>query len=199
MTNMVNQAQFWEQRYQEGSDRWDLGQAAPVWRSLLAGAEAPSPGRIAVLGCGRGHDARLFAEKGFAVVGFDFAPSAIAAAQALAQGTSAEFLERDIFALPQEFADQFDYVLEHTCFCAIDPDRRSEYVEVTRQLLKPGGALLGLFWCHDRPSGPPYGCSLTELRARFAQGWQEEQLKLVTESVEGRRGEEYLGRWRRLA
>lgn len=195
--NAVNQPNFWEQRYQEGSDRWDLGEAAPVWRSLLASPAAPKPGRIAVLGCGRGHDARLFAERGFDVVGFDFAPSAIAAAQELAQGLPAQFLQRDIFGLPQEFAGQFDYVLEHTCFCAIDPDRRAEYMAVVQQILKPNGELLGLFWCHDRPTGPPYGSSVAELRDRLAVGWQELSLLPVAESVAGRQGEEYLGHWRR--
>jgi methyl halide transferase len=38
---------------------------------------------MAVLGCGRGYDALLFASHGFEVVGFDFAPMAIAQAHSL--------------------------------------------------------------------------------------------------------------------
>ena len=67
---------YWEQRYQEKTTRWDLGQAAPAFVSLLNSQKIPTTGRTAVLGCGRGYDALLFAEHGFEVVGFDFAPSA---------------------------------------------------------------------------------------------------------------------------
>lgn len=115
--------QFWEQRYQEGTTRWDLGQPAPPFLSLLASESAPSVGRMAVLGAGRGHDALLFAEQRFDVTGVDFAPSAIAAAKQLAESRhlTAQFLLRDIFKLATEFTQTFDYVLEHTCYCAIAP------------------------------------------------------------------------------
>lgn len=57
---------FWEDRYQTDTARWDIGQAAPPFVQLLASADAPAPGRMVVLGMGRGHDALLFAERGFA-------------------------------------------------------------------------------------------------------------------------------------
>jgi hypothetical protein len=70
--------QYWEQRYQENTAKWDIGMAAPPFASLLASNEAPLAGKTAVLGCGQGHDAILFAKHGFDTLGFDFAPSAIA-------------------------------------------------------------------------------------------------------------------------
>ncbi|GAB1540138.1 hypothetical protein NUACC21_28070 [Scytonema sp. NUACC21] len=86
MTDLsVKHPQYWEQRYQEGTTRWDLGQAPPPFVSLLCSTAAPTPGHIAVLGCGRGYDALLFADRGFEVIGFDFADSAITEALALAQ------------------------------------------------------------------------------------------------------------------
>jgi methyl halide transferase len=67
--SMINlTAEAWEQRYQKNSDRWDLGCPAPPFINLLASTNAPQPGKIAVLGCGRGHDALLFAEAGFEVI-----------------------------------------------------------------------------------------------------------------------------------
>jgi hypothetical protein len=73
----------------------------------------------------------LFAAYGFEVIGFDFAPCAINDANTLLSNpkkidleTNIKFLQRDIFELPQEFPSYFDYVLEHTCFCAIDPEAR---------------------------------------------------------------------------
>jgi methyl halide transferase len=57
----------WEQRYQEGQDRWDLGCPTPPFINLLASDQAPQPGKMAVLGCGSGEDAVLFSTAGFDV------------------------------------------------------------------------------------------------------------------------------------
>ena len=48
--------QYWEQRYQENTAKWDIGMAAPPFTSLLASSEAPIAGKTAVIGCGQGHD-----------------------------------------------------------------------------------------------------------------------------------------------
>ena len=193
-------ADFWEGRYQEGSARWDLGQPAPPFVSLLQSDQAPSLGRMAVLGSGRGHDALLFAAYGFEVIGFDFAPSAVSDARTAAQRLgyhSAQFLERDIFGLAEEFTESFDYVLEHTCFCAILPAQRSEYLQLARQILRPGGEVIGLFWAHERPGGPPFGIALADLKQQLQQNFIVQSLHLAEDSVEGRRHEEYLARLQR--
>lgn len=192
---------FWEARYQENTARWDIGQAAPAFRELMESSDRPQPGRMAVLGAGRGHDALWFAAHGFEVMGFDFAPSAIAQAQALATQTrsSAQFQQHDIFQLPTSFHQSFDYVLEHTCFCAIAPEQRPAYMEVVRQLLRPGGELIGLFWAHDRPGGPPFGSKIEEIQALFSLGFEVRSLQAVTQSVPNRQNEEYLLRAVRVA
>lgn len=51
----ITNPEYWENHYQEGTTRWDLGQAAPPFVSLLNSAYAPPPGKVAVLGCGRGY------------------------------------------------------------------------------------------------------------------------------------------------
>lgn len=64
-------------------------------------------------------------------------------------------LQRDIFDLVPDLAGQFDYVIEHTCFCAIDPSLRSAYAQLAAELLAPGGELLAVFFTHSRGGGPP--------------------------------------------
>ncbi len=189
---------YWEQRYQEKTTRWDLGQAAPAFVSLLNSQETLTPGRTAVLGCGRGYDALLFAEHRFEVVGFDFAPSAIAEATSLVQaaGSTAKFLQRDIFELATEFPQDFDYVVEHTCFCAIPPERRPEYVQLVRSLLRPKGELIALFFTHNRPGGPPFGSTPTEIVQYFEADFEILSLESVANSVPSRQGEEHIGRFR---
>jgi SAM-dependent methyltransferase len=206
---MTLTSEFWEGRYQDGTTRWDLGQPAPPFVTLLDSPNAPPPGKIAVLGSGRGHDALLFADRGFEVIGFDFAPSAIQAAtiaarsrqslaQSLAQSSaqsSAQFLQRDIFELGNEFANQFDYVLEHTCYCAIKPSQRSDYVQVVQTILRPNGELIGLFWAHSRPDGPPFGTTADEIKQQFA-AFEPILFIQPTNSVDSRKDEEYLVRFR---
>jgi SAM-dependent methyltransferase len=189
---------YWEQRYQEKTTRWDLGQAAPAFVSLLNSQETLTPGRTAVLGCGRGYDALLFAEHGFEVLGFDFAPSAIAEAKSLVQaaGSTAKFLQRDIFDLATEFPQDFDYVVEHTCFCAIPLERRPEYVQLVRSLLRPKGELIALFFTHNRPGGPPFGSTPTEIVQYFEADFEILSLESVANSVPSRQGEEHIGYFR---
>jgi methyl halide transferase len=187
---------FWADKYQpEHRPPWDLGQAAPPLISLLD-QEDPAliPGQAAVLGSGLGNDALLFAQRGFEVTGFDFVEAAVAGATqaAAAAGLSATFLQRDLFKLGDEFAAGFDYVVEHTCYCAIDPARRDEYVQVVSEILRPGGYLIGLFWCHDRQGGPPFGSDPGQLRDRFAARFEMVRFDLTPASVASRQGQEYL-------
>lgn len=193
MTNLT--AAAWEQKYQEREDRWDLGCPAPPLIHLLDSIAAPQPGRIAVLGCGSGQDALLFAEAGFEVVGFDFAPSAIERAQSAAQSRElqVEFYQRDIFALEPEFQHSFDYVLEHTCFCAIDPSLRSQYVQIVKTLLRPQGQLVALFFTHRRSGGPPFGVQPQEVLDLFTPDFEVIQFQLSKHSIARRQGEEHLG------
>ena len=186
---------FWEQHYQEGRTRWDLGQPAPPFVSWLKSANAPPPGKAIVLGSGRGYEAMFFAEQGFEVTAVDFAPSAIAdASQAASErNLSIQFLQRDIFDLVPEFAGQFDYVIEHTCFCAIDPALRPAYLDLVSTLLKPGGELLAIFFTHGRPGGPPFGSTPEQIRQLFEPRFTVMSLRPVTNSVDARKGEEHLG------
>jgi SAM-dependent methyltransferase len=194
----LNQPQFWESRYQSGGDRWDLGQAAPPFVTLLSQPQAPPAGRIAVLGCGRGHEAILFAKHGFEVVGFDFAPTAIAQARQLAGSLPIRFEERDIFNLAQDYAGAFDYVLEHTCFCAIAPTQRPAYVQLLYQLLRPEGELIALFWAHQRAGGPPFGSTPDEIHQLFEPYFRLMDWQYPKNSVPQRQNEEILARWQTL-
>ncbi len=191
----ITEPSDWEERYQEQTTPWDLGEAAPGFGSLLNSQNKPNPGKTAVLGCGRGYDAVLFAESGFEVLGFDFAPTAITDSISLAQKShsTATFLQRDIFELGTEFPHHFDYVIEHTCFCAIPPERRTEYVKLVRSILRPNGQLIALFFTHNRPGGPPFGVTPAEIRQYFEADFDLIFLEPVLNSVPSRQGEEHLG------
>ncbi len=189
----VNQPEFWENIYdnQESPD-WDLGQPAPPFVSLLTSDSPPPPGKIAVLGCGTGYEVVLFAAHGFDVVGVDFVPSAIRGAGKRLQGANlkAELLKRDMFDLLNEYQSHFDYALEHTCFCAINPVRRAEYVQLVQTILKPTGTFIALFFALPPDGRPPFGTTEGEIHSLFEPAFEISELHIPLNSVERRQGKE---------
>jgi methyl halide transferase len=157
----------WEQRYRTGDTPWEKGAPHPALVDFLAAN--PLRGKILVPGCGSGHDVRVIADENNEVTGLDIAPSAIERAKRFPKKSREVFQRGDLFALPGNFRGAFDWVFEHTCFCAIDPARRADYVRAVADALKPGGHLLAIFYLDpDHNEGPPFGVSVAELDALFA-------------------------------
>ena len=65
---------FWEDIYKKNDIGWDLNGPTPIFEKI---ANKLKPGKVIILGCGRGHDAIIFAKLNFEVTAVDFAPSAI--------------------------------------------------------------------------------------------------------------------------
>ena len=197
----VSEPSYWDAKYQEAAPPpWDLGRPSPVLEAWLA--EHPGiAGRALVPGAGQGHDAVALARAGLDVVAVDFAPTAVAATRELAAaaGVALEAVEGDALAPPAAWDGTFDWVFEHTCFCAIDPDRRDDYVAAAARVLKPGGRLVGVFFTHGDVGGPPFDTNVDELRARFGAAFEIEGLAVATTSIEKRAGEETVGEFRRRA
>lgn len=194
MTRDVNSPDKWEADYLRGTDGWDLGGPTPIFRRLLADGQF-APGRLIALGAGRGHDAREFARYGFQVAAVDFSPYVVREMQRLAEPHAPiEILQSDIFALPRTLDQTFDYVLEYTCFCAIDPRRRADYADLVARLLKPGGTHIHLaFPLADHAGGPPFAVSVSELFALFGErGFTLAQRETPIDSAPQRRGQEEL-------
>src|SRR5260221_5519512 len=164
MNNDVNLPDKWEADYQRGTDGWDLGGPTPVFKRL-ASTECFKPGRMIVLGAGGGHDASNFSRHGFQVTAVDFAEYVAGQMRNLADpAAQIEILQHDIFTLPDELNNSFDYLLEYTCFCAIDPSRRSEYADLVTRILKPSGMYIDLAFPLDgRKGGPPFAVTEFEI------------------------------------
>jgi SAM-dependent methyltransferase len=197
----VSAPAFWEALYRAGEDAWELGGAAPPLAAWLeaggrfAAAERGRRARVVVPGCGRGHDARLLARLGHEVTGVDFVPATVAEARALAEreGLDVRYEERDVFDLGRAHPGAFDGVWEYTCFCAIDPARRAEYVDGLRAVLRPGGLLLACFYpMRDGRGGPPFPVSQEEIPRLLTPGFRLRSVGPPDRSAERRRGLEWL-------
>jgi SAM-dependent methyltransferase len=190
----VNSASFWEESYRSGRTGWDLGMPTPVFKRL-ADSRQFSPGKMLVICAGRGYDARMFARQGFQVTAVDFAEDAVKEMQSLLDpDLSMEVIQADLFDLPVFMNEEFDYILEYTCFCAIDPQRRAEYIESVSNLLKPGGYYIALaFPIGQRTGGPPFLVSPDELIDPLGErGFELVTREIPDISVPGREGIEEL-------
>lgn len=200
MTLDVNHPEKWEADYRGGTDGWDLGGPNPVFKRLAGSRQFP-PGRMLVPGAGRGHDAREFARHGFHVTAVDFSKTAVSEMNRLADPAAPiDVVQSDIFALPRQLNGTFDYVLEYTCFCAIDPKRRREYAQVVDRLLKPGGVYIDLAFPLDgRPGGPPFATTENEIIALFKdRGFQLISQEMPRDSIPQRRKAERLMIFRKI-
>jgi methyl halide transferase len=196
----VSTPRFWDDLYAAGQDGWELGMPAPPLTAWVEtggrfAADEKRPARVAVPGSGRGHDARLLARAGYDVWGFDFASAAIDQARALArrEGVQITYEQRDVFTLGERYPTFFDGVWEYTCFCAIDPARREEYVRVIHGILRPRGLLLGCFYpLREGTDGPPFPVSVAEIERVLRPHFRILESGPPTVSVERRRGREWL-------
>jgi SAM-dependent methyltransferase len=184
----------WELQYQNGETPWDKGAPSPALAEALESHRIE--GSVLVPGCGTGHDVRLLAGHGAEVLGLDVAPSAIAAAEARPRAAGERYLVGDFFDLPESMAQIFDWIWEHTCFCAIDPMRRPDYVRAAHRALRPGGRLLAVFYLdpgNKHPGeGPPFETSLAEIDHLFSPHFALEMEWLPRRTYAGREGREWM-------
>lgn len=186
----------WDARYRAGDKPWDKGAPHPALLDWLTNHSLP--GRILVPGCGLGHDVRALASSGSAVVGLDIAPKAIQEAEQAPKAESETYVIGDLFDPPSSWVGSFDWVFEHTCFCAIQPEQREAYALQIHRLLKNRGCLLAIFYVDPGvEEGPPFGCSVKELDRLFSSSFEMVETRAGFATYAGREGAEILQVWRK--
>jgi cyclopropane fatty-acyl-phospholipid synthase-like methyltransferase len=144
-----------------------------TWNGSGATSKMTRLGHVLVPGCGKGHEVRALGwQSGCTVIGLDLSETALVEARQLAvqagSGTNVSFIVGDFFHLPSERNGSFDWLVEHTYFCAIEPDRRADYVRAASAALRKGGKIFGIFYLNpDVESGPPFGVSREDLSRLF--------------------------------
>jgi len=192
----INEDRDWEALYQANDTFWDHGEASPGLVDYLAGNRSLPLGQALVPGCGRGHDARALAQAGWAVTGLDIAPSSVRLALRLAEEGALEIDYHGGDFLSAAPHQQFDLVFEHTLFCAIQPTRRSDYVQALRRWLKPGGLYLAVnYMITDDNGEPPFSSTTDELDERFGESFELIR-RWTPRSYESREGKELMNEWK---
>lgn len=189
----VSQAEFWQQRYEQDSTGWDMGQVSPPLKAYIDQLpESAKAQAILVPGAGNAYEVGYLHEQGFTNVTLvDFAPAPINDfAERYTDFPSEHLVCADFFELsPAQY--QFDWVLEQTFFCAIDPSRRDDYVKKIASLLKPQGKLVGVLFDVDfGRDDPPFGGTKEAYQQHFASHFDIDIMERCYNSHPARQGSE---------
>jgi SAM-dependent methyltransferase len=188
----------WEDRYQSGDMPWEKGEASPGLVDFLNAHPKLRRGTVLVPGCGTGHDVRAWARAGFKATGLDIAPSAIRLSRERTAAAKLRAKFEQLNFLHDSPALRFDWVFEHTLFCAIDPSDREAYVKAVLRWLRPGGQYLAVNYLIPDEDGPPFGTKREELIKRFSPHFDLLE-EWVPRSYPNRTGLELMLLWRRKA
>ena len=192
----------WDERYRAKTAAWDKGATVPALEDWLSSNPARE-GRVAVPGCGYGHEAAAMARAWPAaeVVGIDLSETAVQEAGETYQLPNLRFEVSDFFADQAE--GDLTAIIEHTCFCAIPPRDRARYRDTCKRRLEEGGLLIAVFYLNpieteDEPDdGPPWGTSVPELDVYFGEDFERLVSEVPSRAFAGREMRELLRVYRK--
>ena len=186
----VNNSLFWNNKYLKNEFKWDLGSPTPIFKNWSQNIPDKSNVKICIPGCGRGHDALYLAKQGFQVYAIDFASEAInyLKNKSINLNVNLNMFCSDFFTLDKKFNAFFDYILEYTFYCAINPNKRSDYVNKCYNLLKDNGKIVSIMLPIDTEfyKGPPFKVNKQELKSNFINKFKIIKIAKSSFSIEKR-------------
>jgi SAM-dependent methyltransferase len=129
--------------------------------------------RALVPGCGLGHDAEALAKSGWAVTAVDFAAELEPLVSGRFGPLGCRFVAEDALAFADD--EQYDLLFDHTFFCAIHPEDRPAFGELTRRLVRTGGIVCSIVFPAEKQlgsGGPPWGMAIADLEAALGPSFQ---------------------------
>jgi len=189
--------EFWQERYIKGNIPWDTKNTTS---ELVNSIDHTFSKKIAILGCGYSRDSVFLSSKGHKVYAIDFAKKPIDYLNSIIikSGLKTLFpIQEDIFNLKSQYSEFFDIVIEYTCFCAIDPQKRPLYAQVVKDILNKNGQFIALFFpikknIENLNDGPPFYVNLEETLSLFENNFNFVKIDDNPNSIKPRKGFEAL-------
>lgn len=184
---------FWDEQYKVKA-AWDLNSPNPVFTYLIKN-KIINPSKLIILGSGKGFDAVLASESGFEVTAVDFSEEAINYSIELSRKFNAKvnFINSDMFEIDSNLNNTFDLLYEYVTYCAIEPSKRNQFIDLVKRLLKPGGRFITvLFPIDGRGGGPPFSVNQEEFIRNLSADFKLELMIKNIPSVKPRKGKEIL-------
>ena len=172
----------WDTLYQrDTAPPWSIGRPQPELAALIAGGKVRS--EVLDAGCGHAELSLALANQGYAVVGLDCSPTAIATATAAAAERglpSVAFAQADITDF-SGYDGRFSTVMDSGLFHSLPLDRRQDYLRCILRAATPGAALYLLAFAAqatddvNRPG--PRGVIEDEFREVVSEFWVVDEVK----------------------
>jgi SAM-dependent methyltransferase len=149
---------------------WEQGSASQAlvnWLNAVAPTVVRCGSRVAVVGCGLGHDARSLINRGYEVTAFDCSATAIDWARRMDPANADSYVQADLFQPPPRWRHRFDLVVEVNTLQSLHPDRRLGTMSAIADLASPHGHVLVICQGGSTPArvedGPPWPLTEAEL------------------------------------
>lgn len=181
---------YWNQRYLDNEFGWDIGEISTPLKNYFDQLTDKNC-CILIPGAGNAYEAEYLVNKGFTnVFVCDFAETPLLNLKKRCPAINlSHLLQEDYFKL--SFKNKFDLIVEQTFFCALLPELRQNYFLKTKELLKPGGKLVGLLFNDPLNSDkPPYGGSSEEYPVYFKNDFKVNVFEPCYNSIKPRHGRE---------
>lgn len=166
---------------------WARLSVHPYLQNWLDTDEIRGEGRLALaIGCGLGDDAEGLQARGFQVTAFDISPTAIAWCRDRFPNSAVHYLVADLLALPSEWREKFDLVVESRNIQALPLNIRDRAIAAVAGAIAPQGTLAVITRIReteDPPEGPPWALSESEISQFQNWGLQEIRRQGFTENT----------------
>lgn len=191
----IDSEEYWNSHYLDDNTPWDVQYATPPLKGIIDSIQNKNAA-ILFPGAGNGHEAIYAHQQGFKEVYVcDWSEKALE--NILENEPSfpqAHLIQADFF----EIEGSFDYLIEQTFFCAINPVYHEKYVDKVFELLNDKGVFSGvLFATEFLFKGPPFGGTKEEYEQLFSGKFELEILELCRDSIKPRQGNELFFRFRK--
>ncbi len=124
-------------------------------------------GKAIVIGCGLGDDAVALEEAGFDVTAIDISETAIKWCQERYDYTNINFFVQDIFDLPEDMLEQYDFIFESRTIQSLPLIHRDKIISCISSLMAPKAKALVIANGKqegEKFKGPPWPLEYNELR-----------------------------------
>tara|TARA_R110002020_G_scaffold474597_2_gene706400 strand:+ start:210 stop:800 length:591 start_codon:yes stop_codon:yes gene_type:complete len=179
---------YWTKRYSAGETGWDIGFASPPLMQYLDQIENKAF-ELLIPGAGSAYEAVYAFRSGIEKVHIlDFSNKPLELFKSHNPTFPVEQIHHEDFFLHTE---KYDLILEQTFFCALNPELRANYALKMKELLNPGGKLVGVWF--DREfgfDGPPFGGKLEQYKKLFEKHFEVKIAAPCYNSIPERLGSE---------
>lgn len=182
---------YWQERWENQATGWDIGYPSTPLISYFENTKGriPSDAKILIPGSGNAYEGEALLKMGFEnTFVLDIAKIALENVKnRFTEVPENRLIHGDFF----DHRGEYDFIVEQTFFCALDPSLRGKYAEKMLELLKPGGVLMGVLFDDELfTDHPPFGGDKSDYLPHFEGKFEILHFERCHNSIKPRAGRE---------